>query len=137
MKLRILFLGMLVPALGGCVYSHRQPEVVYYAPVPEPATTLPPTSENPAPRVYPGSPPAPAGTVLSSDVALAHSIRDVLKNDPNLAAVSDKVLVKVEGGIVSLKGTVPTEHDRDEIAGRISRLPGVRRLNDHLGIDLQ
>ncbi len=140
MNARILLLGILPLAFVGCVYSHHNPDVVYYTPAPgEPVGTLPPTSDSPAVRVYPGSPPASAhdSDVLSSDLAVARSIRNLLKYDSNLSAASERVMVKVDGGVVKLRGTVPTEHDKDEMIERISRIPGVREVQDHLGIGLQ
>ncbi len=140
MKSRILLLGILALAMAGCVQSHRNPGVVYYTPGPADPGTLPPTSDRPAVRVYPGSPPPGVNDsdALNSDLAIAHSIRDLFRYDPNLAAASEKVIVQVNGGVVKLRGTVPSEHDRDEMVLRISRIPGVKGVQSHhLGIDLQ
>ncbi len=142
MKLTVLTLGVLPLAIVACVSSHHSPDTVYYTPPSATVTTLPPTSDSPAVRVYPGSPneppvTQPPGDVLGSDMAVADEIRDMLKDDPTLAAASDQVLIQVNGGVVSLRGTVPTEHDLDEIVGRISRIPGVRQVRNHLGIDLR
>ncbi len=133
--------------LTGCIQSHRR-EVVY---TPEPV--LPPTSSRPEVRVYstPTTPQAPVVTTTPApatpapappaaapgDVAVATGISQLLKGDPNLASVSSNVEATVDNNVVTLRGTVPTEHDRDEIVQRVSQLPGVLHVNDQLGIDLR
>ncbi|HVV70796.1 MAG TPA: BON domain-containing protein [Verrucomicrobiae bacterium] len=124
--LRLIPLVFLVGS--GCVRSHRAEPVVYYVPEPAPLT---PTSERASPRVYA---PLPAPNVSAGDVATAESIRHLLNDNPHLAAVSGGVLVTVRSGLVTLRGTTPTEHDHDEIVERISRLPGVVQIDDHLGL---
>ncbi len=128
--------------LTGCVQSHRR-EVVY---TPEPV--LPPTSSRPEVRVYstPTTPQPPVVTTTPvpaapdaapGDVAVATGISQLLKGDTHLASVSSNVEATVDNHVVTLRGTVPTEHDRDEIVQRVSQLPGVLRVNDQLGIDLR
>ena len=52
-----------------------------------------------------------------------------------MAGISSSVLVKVRDGIVSLRGSVPTEQDRNEIVNRVSQLPGVREVRNELGVE--
>lgn len=121
--------------LCGCVETHRASPVAYYTPsaptyVAEPAP-LSPTSESPVPRVYaPALPP----DISTADVATADAIRHVLKDDPHLAGASQEVLITVKNGTIVLRGTAPSEHERIEIVQRVSRIPGVAHVRDHLGI---
>ncbi len=120
----------------GCIYSHRAPAVVYYTPPPVQVVT--PTSDRPVTRVY--APPATAPTpappgVADSDVAIADSVSQLLKGDVGLAEASRNVMATVDGGVVTLRGTVVSEHERDEIAQRVRQLPGVKHVKDELAVD--
>lgn len=123
------FIFALALLASGCVESHRAPPVVYYP------TPPPPTSERPDARVYSNTPSAPPPNVAASDVALANSVSQLLKGDSKLAAATATVLVKVRDGIVSLEGSVPSEHARDEIVERVSQLPGAREVRDELIVE--
>lgn len=123
--------------LSGCVESHRSPAVYYTSP-----TTVPPVSERPDVRVY-SAPVPPVVTqplpppVSDPDVALGVAISQLLKGQPSLASISSKVSATVSHGVVTLKGTVPTDNDREEIKERVAKLPGVAGVTDELGVDLR
>jgi osmotically-inducible protein OsmY len=61
----------------------------------------------------------------------------LFKGDPGMASITGNVEAKVHHGFVTLRGTVPTENDRELIKSRVSRLPGVVQVNDELGINLR
>lgn len=151
MKLIWFSIGFLLSAATpGCVHSHRGREVVYYtAPAPAappvPVVTVapppggvtvtpPPTSRvvSPDEAIEPPSEPPPG--VSSQDLALAESISKLLKNDAHMASISGNVQTTVDHGVVILRGTVPSENAMDEIASRVSKLPGVHHLEDHLAV---
>lgn len=119
--------------ITGCK-EHDDPGTVYVMPG---ETALTPTSSRPEPRVYATTPTAPPEGVAPEDLAVAASVRDLLKGAPNLSGPSEDVLVSVKHGVVTLRGNVPAEHDRDEIVERIARLPGVNGVDDKLGISLR
>ncbi len=138
---------------GGCIYSHRAPAVVY-TPAPAPPTTVPappavvvaPTSDRPVARVYPGPssaspealpPTAAPPSVSSTDVAVADSVRQLLKGNSDLAPVSHNVEATVDHGVVTLRGTVPAEHVKDEIAERVAKLPGVDHVSNQLAVEVR
>lgn len=134
-------LGLLAT---GCIRSHH---AVYYTPVPGPVVANPvivaPTSDRPVERVYPATPPVvtvpsnPPPGVNAADVALATSVSQLLKGDRSLAEATRNVEATVENSVVTLRGTVPTDHDRDELVERVSRIPGVTRVRDQLGVELR
>jgi BON domain len=156
----ILTAGAASMVLTACVQSHRYPSVVY-TPVPEqrtiitPAPTVvtpPPTVVTPAPtvvaptsdsaavRVYPDNTVAttpPATGVAASDLSLANSVSQLLKTDSTLSASTDKVEARVKDGIVTLRGSVPTQTDREVLVDRIARLPGVAKVKDQLSVELR
>lgn len=129
--------------MTGCVSSHK-PALVYYTP----AVTVPtPTSQSDVVRVYPG-PAAPLAVrarrddnepvpLETADIAIARSISIGLKSDPDLAGASRRVEATVDGGVVTLRGKVAAEHERDEIVQIVSSVPGVSRVEDHIGVDLR
>jgi len=127
--------------VSGCTQNHRQPTAAY-TPVAAPAAT----SERPEASVYPGAPPPPAVVtppsapppgIASADVTVAESVSHLLKGGVSLADASSNIRATVDHGVVTLRGTVPSDHDRDEIVQRISQLPGVVRVHDKLGVELR
>lgn len=135
---------LVLAAASGCIHSHRGKEVVYYtappsaSPPPVPLVTVvpPPTSRvyttPPDAAIEPPSEPPPG--VSSRDLALAESISKLLKNDAHMASISGNVQTTVDQGVVTLRGTAPSENAMDELALRISKLPGVVRLNNQLSV---
>jgi hypothetical protein len=73
--------------------------------------------------------------VKSTDLDLAQRIRADLNNDPALPA-GRRVDATVKDGVVWLRGTVPTDQDRQNIAERVAAIPGVARVENGLGADM-
>jgi hypothetical protein len=124
----------------GCAQNQTTP-VTYST---EPPPPMAPTSDRPDVRIYsvPVSSQTAPGAVESPpasdpDVELAQSLSQLLKGDPYLNAISDNVEAGVNSGVVVLRGSVPTEDDRQRLENRVSRLPGVARVYNHLDIDLR
>ncbi len=141
-NLKFAFLaGAILVVLTGCIQSHRQPVAVYATPAAVPA----PTSERQLDRVYTGPPPpvivspptTPPPGITDSDVVIAESVSQLLKGDGSLAEASRNIQATVERGVVTLRGSVPSDHDRDEIVQRVSQVPGVVRVRDQLGVELR
>jgi hypothetical protein len=138
-------LALTVPLVicAGCIQSHSAPPTVYV--VPSTTTVLQPTSDRPAPRVYPGPstpefgstpPSAPPPGVSQVDLAVAQQVSQALKTDPLLESISDNVQATVHKGIVTLRGSVPSEHARDQLTERLSKLPGVDRLDNDVDVNI-
>jgi osmotically-inducible protein OsmY len=124
---RALLALILVWAVG-CINSHRR-EIVYTSPAPAMAAT----SARPVERVY-VTPPA---GVSGADLAVANSISELVREDPRFANGSSGIAAAVREGVVTLRGSVPNEGERDEIVGAISKLPGVARVEDQLHVPVQ
>jgi hypothetical protein len=129
----LLSLGLLLVVSAGCISSHR-PSLIYTSPD---VGALSPTSDRLAPRVYPSHPDPlePPLRAAIGDAQLAESLHQLLKVDPGLASTSHDVTVAVEKGLVTLRGTVPSEQARDRMVESISRVPGVEGIDDHLGVN--
>jgi osmotically-inducible protein OsmY len=75
--------------------------------------------------------------VSARDVAVADSVAQLFKSNTSLSDATRNVEATVDGGVVTLRGSVPSDHDRDELVMRVGRLPGVVRVHDQLGVDVR
>jgi len=137
----LFWIAMPLLAAGGCVHSHRDP--VVFAPVP--AEVVAPTSGGTVQRVYPDNRAvivqkpivAPGPIVAGRDLATADIIRQLFEADTGLAATARNVQIAVDDGRVIMRGTVASDHDRDELERRLARLPGVGRVDNRLELELR
>lgn len=152
-------------AVTGCVYSHRPvvysattSDAALGATTTEVVTTpttVVATSPRPAVRVYasPEPPklsvttpvplPVTSTTVVpghivttssSSDAAVVAGIRQMLENDS--ARLYRNADFEVDSGRVTVRGTVPTDHDRIELQNRLVTMPGVASVENKLDVEL-
>jgi hypothetical protein len=131
---RLFFFWLILPVIAtvGCINSHQEPG---YAVAPR--TVIAPTSPSPAVRVYPNTTSPRISTVPgeADDMTIANSIRDILARDT--ARVYGNVDIAVNRGLVTLRGSVPTEHDRIQLQDELSTLAGVTSVDNQLGVDLR
>lgn len=135
MKLSISSLIALPLILAaGCVYSHRD---YSYSPPAATATVVAPTSPRPAVRVYPNNTTPRIATAPGEidDLTVARSVRIILARDT--AHIYGNVDISVNKGVATLRGTVPTEHDRQVLQDQIATIPGVDYVDNQLGVDLR
>ncbi|HSU54503.1 MAG TPA: BON domain-containing protein [Candidatus Dormibacteraeota bacterium] len=131
MKIHKIILMVPVVLAAGC--AHR---TVYHREV-----VVSPTSTSPAERVYaPTSErtvvsPSPGEVTPNRDLDTALSIHNTLAADPGLKPALRNVDIEVVNGAVVLRGSVPTEHDRQEMEERIQRFPGVNSVSNLLTVD--
>ena len=114
----------------GCVYSHYPPTTTTYTTTSEVA----PTSTREAVRVYPDT--TTRANVPPEEWATAHAIRDLIASDPYVKGAARNVDVEVIRGAVILRGTVVSEYDRQELAARIARQPGVVSVDNRLVVSV-
>lgn len=113
------------------VYSMPEtPKLSVTTPVPPPVheTTVVPGS---GATVVPGRIVASSN---SADTAIVASIRQMLENDA--ARLYRNVDFEVDNGMVIMRGTVPTDHDRIELQNRLVTMPGVLRVDNKLDVEL-
>jgi osmotically-inducible protein OsmY len=86
-------------------------------------------------RVYPDSPNPRIATSPgeTDDLTIANSVRSILARDT--AHIYGNVDVAVNSGLVTLRGTVPTEHDRQQLHNEIANVPGVGSVDNQLGVN--
>jgi hypothetical protein len=120
----------------GCATHQTTTAEAEYGPVP----VLTPTSSEPEQRIYSTAPgdvaatssvdaPPPGATPQSWSVA--EGIREKLTEDPTLAPLGSKLITQVgTDGVVTLKGVVKTERERQRVRDTIANVPGVTSVND-------
>jgi len=157
MKIPLFAWALLSVAMTLGCRSHRHP-VVY-----SPGTTVVTPSGAGVERVYPDNPPvtpppiveappgaevsvnppvaievpADAATVSGSDLAVVGSIRQALETDTPTLSMARRVQITVDDGRVVLRGTVGSEHERQELKKRIAQLPGVKSVENLVQVDLR
>jgi osmotically-inducible protein OsmY len=50
---------------------------------------------------------------------------------------ASRIIARVQESVVTLRGTVPSTHDKEDIEAHISRLPGVRRVENMLEVSMR
>jgi BON domain len=118
--------------VAGCAESPPAPSVSYNPALTEP---LAPTSDRAPDRVYSEAPAAvgqyaPPPGANSADWAAAEEIRALLTSDPKLG--NAPMITVVKSGVVTLRGGVRNDKDRQRLRDEIGRLPGISRVDDEM-----
>jgi osmotically-inducible protein OsmY len=67
-----------------------------------------------------------------SDRALVSRVRQAFKEQPPVAAYAPNIGIEANSGIVTLTGTVATEHDRQLLANIVENTSGVQKVVDRM-----
>jgi hyperosmotically inducible protein len=76
---------------------------------------------------------APAWAAEKEDLQIFHELSRQVLRYPQFT-IFDSVSAQVEDGVVTLSGKVTMPYKRDDIAGRISRVNGVREVRNELTV---
>jgi osmotically-inducible protein OsmY len=105
---------------------------------------LTPTSGEPEQRVYttdqttvtaPTSVDTPPPGAAADNWNVAEAIRQKLTEDPTLAPLGSSLITQVgNDGVVTLKGSVRTEKEKQRVADAIASVPGVKSVNDEMKV---
>ncbi len=97
-------------------------------------------------RVAAASPPSGGNVMLAgatqrpaseADQELSDSIRRAIAEEGSLSATAQSVTVASVDGVVTLRGRVDSAAEKDTIATIARRTPGVRRVDDQVGVVLR
>jgi osmotically-inducible protein OsmY len=128
------FVWLAAPILlvAGCSENHRDASVSYSPALTESYSA---TSDRSAPRVYPERPSGADVSVVphgasSQDWALAEEVRSLLMSDRKVGTAPMAALVN--NGVVTLRGEVRNEKERQRLRNEIAALPGVQRVDDQM-----
>jgi osmotically-inducible protein OsmY len=130
----LVWLATPVLLIAGCSQSHRDSSVSYSPALME-SQSVTPTSDRSDIRAYPEQPSDSDISVVpqgasTQDWALAQEIRSMLMSDRKLG--NAPMAAVVNNGVVTLKGDVRNEKDRQRLHDAIARLPGVQRVEDEM-----
>ena len=98
----------------------------------------PATSTRSTVRVYPERAPATVETAPTTSSVPADewntgmAVRNVIVADPYLKEATRNVDIEIVRGAAILRGTVASEYDKHELAGRIGQIPGVTEVDNRL-----
>src|SRR5581483_168899 len=128
----LVWLSVPVLVAVGCASNQPDRSVSYSPALSE---SYSPTSDRDAARVYSTVPSnievtTPPTGANSQDWTLAEEIRGLLTSDRKLGDAPMAAVVK--NGVVTLRGSVRNDRQRQELRDEIARLPGVQRVDDQL-----
>ena len=69
-----------------------------------------------------------------TDRTLNQNIRQTLNTDSSLSASAKNVHFDTDNGKVTLRGTVPTEKDKKDLAAKVEKMSGVKDVDNQLQI---
>jgi len=128
----LVWLAVPVFLAVGCAENQRDQSVSY-----SPALTesYSPTSDRDTSRVYSAAPSnvevtTPPTGANSQDWTLAEEIRGLLTSNRKLGDAP--MAAVVHNGVVTLRGSVRNERERQQLRDQIARLPGVQRVDDQM-----
>jgi osmotically-inducible protein OsmY len=78
--------------------------------------------------------PATASRDEKSDVEITGEIRRAVLQDRSLSTYGHNITILVEGGVVTLKGPVRSDLERQLLVGKAALVVGEDRVRDHLEI---
>ena len=70
----------------------------------------------------------------AGDVELTRRIRQAIVNDKSLSTSAHNVKIVAENGVVTLRGPVVSEKERDEVAAAAKKVSGVKRVDNRLDV---
>ena len=128
----IIWLSIPLALVVGCAETHRDASVSYS---PALSDSFKPTSDRMDSRMYAEPPMSGEVTTVPSgagpqDWKLAEEIRSLLMSDRSLGKAP--MAAVVNNGVVTLRGSVRNDKERERLRDEIARLPGVQRVDDQL-----
>lgn len=70
----------------------------------------------------------------SVDIKLAAAARDAIANDNSLSTTAHNVKLVAANGVVTLRGPVLSEAEKEAVAERVRAVPGVSRVDNQLDV---
>lgn len=140
MKKQKLIVVSLVLVAAGCAHHEKEHfSQTYYSPASGSGSTADSAnntaaSTNQAGATYQAN---SSSSFSSSDQTLSTQLQQSLSKDPTLAAIAPQIQVTVQGGAVTLNGTVPSEQEKQAIEATAKSTTGVVNVNNQLQVATQ
>jgi hyperosmotically inducible protein len=72
-----------------------------------------------------------------ADRNLSQKVRQAIQEESQWSGYSQRIQITSSNGIVTLRGAVPSEKERNDIAKKISSINGVKRVDNLLAVGQQ
>jgi hypothetical protein len=128
----LLWMALPIALASGCAHTDSDGPAAFNSIQPAPMS---PTSDRAEPRVYgemapPADQFAPPPGASTGDWQLAEELRYMFTTNRTLA--SSPVAGTVSKGMVTLRGNVATQTERDKVHAAVAGLPGMDQLDDQI-----
>lgn len=149
MKTVALFASLPLLVLLGCT-NNEEPTTSPPSETSRPAESTSPSTPSPqtsqSPESSPSSPAAPqtaqpeesptmgSPTAATDDQQLKEKIQSALEVDPTLSKVADNVQIETMDGKVTLRGSAPSEQEKEQIATKVQQMEGVQEVDNQLQV---
>jgi len=77
---------------------------------------------------------APTEFFTQAERDLVARVQDHLAADPSLAPVASNLAIDAEIGTITLRGSLPTQADKERVISKVERVLGVERVKDEIRI---
>ena len=117
------------------------------SPPPETSQSMEPSTPSTAPSqkqtAQPGETPAetqmaqpeePPATATANDQELKKRIQEALEVDTALSDAAENIQIDTTAGKVTLRGSVPSEKEKEEIATKVEQMEGVQEVDNQLQV---
>jgi len=75
-----------------------------------------------------------SGDQAPADRGTSRRIQQAIVNDKSLSTSAHNVKIVAENGVVTLRGPVVSEKERDEVAAAAKKVSGVKRVDNRLDV---
>lgn len=138
-KQKLIVVSLLLVAAGCAHHEKEHFSQTYYSPASGSGSTADSAnntaaSTNQAGATYQAN---SSSSFSSSDQTLSTQLQQSLSKDPTLAAIAPQIQVTVQGGAVTLNGTVPSEQEKQAIEATAKSTTGVVNVNNQLQVATQ
>ena len=131
MKPTMIFAAAALAGVLGCDYDDRTSR-----PADQTTPSTSPSVSPPADSGMAASEPAiPAPTTMTEvDRQLAQRVSDTLRQDGTLSAAAQNVTVHANNGAITLRGSVSSEQEKNDLEAKARQVAGVTQVNNELEI---
>jgi osmotically-inducible protein OsmY len=124
MKTTLILASIALASVLGCDYDNRTSRPIdQTTPSTSPSTSVPAGSETTTPS-----------TMNEADRQLAQRVSDTLRQDGTLGSAAQNVMVSASNGAVTLRGSVSSEQEKNDLAAKAQQVVGVTRVNNELEV---
>lgn len=121
MKTTLVLAAIALASVLGCDYEDR---------------TSRPADRSPAPMspADSGTPSSGPATMNEADRMLAQRVSDILRQEGPLSSAAQNITVHASNGTVTLRGSVSSQQEKDDLEAKAKQVAGVNQVNNQLEV---